>query len=144
MKFTKNKVLFFSIFLFFLAFSLIIFSILLEKYFILDKKEISTFLEIGDIPSFNLDNSTFSFGKIVPGVTSSRRIQIENNYAFPIFVSLSSKGNISRFLLFEKEINIPVNEKRIIEIQTISPLKEDYGNYSGKIILALKRESSFV
>jgi hypothetical protein len=140
MKFANNKILFFSIFLFFLAFFLFIFSLLLEKSFILDKKEIPTFLEIGDIPAFNLDNSTFSFGKIVSGITSSRSIQIDNNYDFPIAVFLTSRGNISRFLLFEKETDILVNEKRIIDLKTISPAKEDYGNYSGKIILTLKRK----
>jgi len=139
MKINKNKYVFFSIVIFFLSFLSFVFAVWLNQSVILEKKEISAILKVGDIAAFNLDNSTFSFGTITPGLTSSRSFQIENNYPFAIVAHISSEGNISRFLIFENKVKLIPQETRAITIATISPLEKDYGDYSGKIIIILKR-----
>jgi len=140
MKIKKSKRLFFSVVLFFLGFLALVFAIWVNHSLVIKTMEIPAVLEVGKVSGFNLDNSTFSFGTITPGTTSSRMFQIENNYSFPIVAKISSKGNISRFLIFENKVKLPSQEKKIIPIATIYPMEEDYGNYSGEIIVILKRE----
>lgn len=140
MKIKKSKRLFFSVVLFFLGFLVLIFAIWVNHSLVLKTMEVSATLEVGKVSGFNLDNSTFSFGVISPKTTSSRMFQIENNYPFPIVARISSRGNISRFLIFENKIKLLPQEKKTVAITTISPGEEDYGNYSGRIIFVLKRE----
>ncbi len=138
MKIRKNKYLLFSIIVFFLSLLFFVFAILLNQSLMLEKKEISAILKVGNIAAFNLDNSTLSFGTITPGTTSSRNFEIENNYPFIIVAHLDSVGNISRFLTFEKKIKILPKEKKIVNIGTILPVEKDHGGYSGKMIIIFK------
>jgi len=140
MKIKKNKYFIFSLIIFFLSILVLVSAFLLNQSLTLDKKEVPTILKVGKITAFNLDNSTFSLGTITTGATSSRSFQIENNYPFSIVAHISSKGNISQFLIFERKIQITPREKKIINIGTILPMEEDYGDYSGKIIIVLKRK----
>ena len=140
MKIKKDRYSFFSLIIFFLSVLIIFFSLFLSQSLILYKKEIPTTLRIGETPAFNLDNSTLSFGTIAPNTTASRTIKLENNYSFPIIASFSSKGNISKFLIFEEKVKLLSREEKVVTISTILPGEEDYGNYSGKILVVMKRE----
>jgi len=140
MKIENKKYLFFSVAIFFLSILLLFLSFLLVSSLILYEQEISADLQVGAIPGFNLDNSILSFGTIAPNISNSRTLQIVNDYPFPILASFSSKGNISKFLIFEKQIKLFSHEEKIVIISTILPREEDYGNYSGKINVILKKE----
>lgn len=142
MKPIKNRYLIFSVVIFSVSLLLFFLSLFLTQAAVLEKKEIPVNLNIGEIASFNLSlNASFlSFGTITPEANSQRTISLENNYNSPIVAYLNSEGNISRFLVFEKKIRIGVNETKEINIWTILPKEEDYGEYSGKLVLILKRE----
>jgi hypothetical protein len=126
--------------LFFISLFLILFSLFLLNYVSLEKKEIDLQLKIGEIAAFNLDKNIFSFGTITPNVTSSREIVLENNYTFPIKVNFEIKGEIKRFILFENFIQLKSNETKTIKLETIYPVKEDFGEYFGKLIVLFKRD----
>jgi hypothetical protein len=140
MKINKKNYLLFSIILFFFSIFLVFLSFLLTQSLILDRKEIPAFLEVGKISAFNLDKSVLSFGVIVPNTISSRTIKIENTYPFSVDYLFTSEGNISKFLVFEEKVRLLSQEEKMVTIATISPEEKDYGNYSGKIIVRLKRE----
>jgi hypothetical protein len=134
-----NKNFLFSVILLFLSCFIFFLTVFLNQSLFLEKKEILTTLKVGEVAAFDLSNSTFSFGTITPTANSYRSIEIKNNYSFPIIAFFSSRGNISRFLVFEEKIKIPQNEGTIVNITTIFPAEKDYGEYSGKILITLKK-----
>jgi len=140
MKIENNKYLLFSVVIFLLSILLLFLSFLLVHSLVLYEQEILVDLQVGQIPGFNLDKSILSFGTIAPNMSGSRTIKLENNYPFPIIALFSSKGNISKFLIFEEKIKLLSKEEKIVTISTILSREEDYGNYSGKINVVLKRE----
>jgi len=137
---SKNKFYQYSTFILILSILVVFLSIYLNYSFILDKQIFSCSLKVNETAGFDLSNSTLSFGAITPVATSSREIEVANAHPFSISVSLSSKGNISRFLIFEKKIIVPAMENRTITIGTRLPEKKDYGDYEGNLILVVKRE----
>ena len=137
----KDKYLIFSAILFFLSMLLVFFSFLLVHSLDLSKPEISVDLKVGKTAAFNLDNDTFSFGTITSLGGASRTIKIANNYSFPIIAYFTLKGNISRFLVFEKQVEILQNEEKIITISTITPIEEDYGKNFKELKLSSEREN---
>ena len=137
---TKNKFFYYSIFLLILSILVVFFSICLNYSFILDKEILPCNLKVNETASFDLSNSTISFGAITPMTTSSREIVITNTHTFPVSIFLYSQGNISRFLIFEKKTTIQAMENSTIPIRTIFPDKKDYGDYSGNIVMIIKRE----
>jgi hypothetical protein len=111
-----------------------------NSFLFLEKKEIVTTLTIGDTPGFDLNQTILSFGAVSKGTIISRNLILENNYNFPIKVELSAEGNIKRYIAFEKVVYLKEFEVKIIPISTVQVSDENFGNYSGKIILVLKKD----
>ena len=125
--FVASLVVFISIF--YINFSLLI----------LEKEEIVAILIVGDKAGFDVNSTALTFGMITAGSSSSRNLIIENNYDFPIKVEFNVKGDIKRFLVFEKVVYLDSGENKTVSIGTIDPVNEEYGNYSGKVIVVTKR-----
>jgi hypothetical protein len=140
MNLRKNKILYLAILFFFLSMFIFVFLVYLKYFDILEKREIQAVLKVGEIAAINLNNSTFSFGTINSDASSSRRINIQNNYSFPIIIHIFCEGNISQFLLFEKKIKLLPSEEKVINFDTSSREGQEYGNYSGTIFVVFKRE----
>ncbi len=132
--------LLFSIILLVVSFLIFLVSVLECKYVTLNREEISATLDVGDTPAFNITNFSLSFGTITEETTSSRMLIINNDYSFPIVASFKPEGNISRFFVFEKKIEIPPHENRTVKISAVLSKNESYGHYSGKIHVVLRRE----
>ncbi len=139
----KNKKVFLLIiFLLFFSITLFIISLNIDNNEqILEKKELNTTLSIGDTAGFDVNNYSLGFGAITKNVRSYRNdTVITNNYDFPIVVELNVIGNISDFLVFDREIYFEPGESKNIYISTIrSTGEEPYGNYSGNFNIIFKR-----
>lgn len=111
----------------------------LSNFFIIEREEIFATLNFGEIPAFDLGNSSFSFGTLSEGTSASRLLKVENGYSFPLLVQISSEGNISRFIFFDKTTKVPAYGEKIISLNAFPAKEDDYGNYSGKIVVVLKK-----
>ena len=138
-KIKKSKTFYIAVFIFVLSISLFLVALYIRSAIILEKKEIIATVRVGDIAGFDANTSALTFGTITSGSLSYRNLTIENNYEFPIKVEFSAKGDITKFLLFDKMIYLDIGEKKSVKISTIIPVDEDYGSYSGKMVVVMKR-----
>ena len=97
----------------------------------LQAQNISTSLEIANRTGIDLNNTSLTFSKILPGTSKQRKISIKNDYSFPLSVNLSTFGNISKFLSHPSNIVINVSEKKEISIVARVPKNHTLGHYKG-------------
>lgn len=135
----KKEKMFLTIALVLLVVSLFSFFLVLLENKPLLKKEIQTSVIVGEKTGFDLDNSSLSFGKVIPGNGVSREIEIKNNYNFPIYTQIIIKGNISRFLNVKPQI---INPDKTKKLKFNLNIPEDIVNntYKGKVIILLKED----
>lgn len=133
----KNKLI---ILMFVISVVMFLFVLYINSALVLKKEEIIATLMIGDRVGFDINKTALTFGMIASGTNSKRDLIVENNYSFPIEVQFSVKGNIKEFLVFEEVIYLESGENKTISINTITATNEEYGNYSGKMIIITKRD----
>ncbi|MEM5793252.1 MAG: hypothetical protein QXY45_02745 [Candidatus Aenigmatarchaeota archaeon] len=93
-------------------------------------KENSSKLEIG----ISTDKDYIGFGSIYQSYSSRRYLEFINNKNKTYEIKLSSRGNISKFLEFEKVgFKISPGEYKKIKIEAIVPLETVPGIYTGEI-----------
>ena len=134
----RNKIYTFAILLFIIALVVFLFSLYINSRIILEKKEIPATLSVSEIASFDVSRSALTFGTIIPGSSASRNLTLKNNYTFPVKFEFRAKGNIKNFLIYERAVYLEPGEKKSIRINTIIPNDEEYGNYSGKIVIRIR------
>ena len=124
-----------------LAVSIIIFlsAIFMFKAPVLETKEVYASLGISEITGINVNNTALTFGNIMSGTSASRNLIFTNNYGFPVRLEIKAEGNISRFLIFERYTYVKLNEAKEIGINAIVPAGEKYADYSGKILVTIKK-----
>ena len=127
------------IFIFALSVILFLTALYINSLIVLEKKEIIATLSVGDTAGFDANATALTFGTITSGSSAYRNLTIENNYNFPIRAEFDVKGDIKEFLIFDKIIYLDAGEKKFIRINTIIPVNESYGDYSGKIVAVMKR-----
>jgi len=132
----KNKII---VLLFIISILVFLFTLYTNSLLVLEKKEIPVFLKVGEVAAFNLSATELSFGTITPGSNARRNITLKNEYDFPVKFEFRAKGDAKKFFLFEKRIYLAPYEKKNIEINTIIPSGENYGDYSGKIIVSIRK-----
>lgn len=132
-----------SFIVFLLVLSLFIFLIVfyINSKIVLEKKEIPAKLTVGNKSGFDTNATALTFGIVRPGSTSSRKIDISNDYTFPVRFEFSATGNIKDFLVFEKTVFLEPGEKKTISISTIDPEGQEEGKYSGEVIVLIKRNN---
>ncbi|MGD9276424.1 MAG: hypothetical protein PVJ67_04580 [Candidatus Pacearchaeota archaeon] len=112
----------------------------LNSKLILEKREIIATLEVGNRSGFDTNATALTFGIVRPGSSASRNIEIANDYSFPVKFEFSAKGNIKDFLVYDKTVYLNEGEKKKVSISTIDPWVAEFGNYSGKVIVLIKRD----
>jgi len=98
-----------------------------------------TTLTVGNHTGFDLNKTVLSFGTITNGTSSSRNITINNNYDFPVRFEFDVQGNISKFLVYSKNIYLNPKEEKSIMFLTHFVSNETFGEYSGRIIMKVKK-----
>ncbi|NTV24134.1 MAG: hypothetical protein HGA85_07255 [Nanoarchaeota archaeon] len=96
--------------------------------------------EVSDKIGFNLDADAIKFGKLFPGATSRRAINLTNSYQYPIYFSVRLSGDIAKY------VSVSQNEGRLepSEVRSLtyyfSPSKSTgFGNYSGVTSIQISR-----
>ena len=135
----KNKFHILVLVIFIMSFLIFLFTLYLNYVLVLEKKEITTTLNVGNSIAFDLNDTDLTFGTIVSDSSSQRNLIIENNYDFPIKLEFDVKGDIKRFLILDKIVYLDIGEKKSVGINALTLVEEDVGNYSGKIIITVRK-----
>ncbi len=140
----QNRKLLFILISIAFVISLILFLIALSlKPAVLDKKEIPLKLQIGNRTGFDVSKTELNFGLLSSGNSASRSdVLVKNNYNFSIQLDVNIEGNISSFLIYDNLICLNPGEERNLEFSTVIITNEPYGNYSGKMIILIKKSLS--
>ncbi len=110
---------------------------LYSNFSYLDKKTFEASLEVSDTTGFDLNDTALTFGNLIPGSKSTRNIIIENNYGFPIYLTIKARGEIAEFLDFERIVEVEKNETKKIGF-TASISQNASGTYTGEVIVTIK------
>jgi hypothetical protein len=137
----KNKKIYFIVFLL-LGISILFF--LLICYFkssiVLEKKEFTTSLSIGNSTGFNVTNYSISFGMLSRDNAASRNdISVKNFYEFPIFIEISLEGDIKDLLIYNDRVYLEPNESKNLNFSTIEITNQKLGDYTGIFSLVFKK-----
>src|SRR3989338_3054804 len=100
-------------------------------------KEIEVRFIVGSNPGLDINNSWLIFGKIVPGGSATRIINIENTYNKPIIITLVGDE-------FLKPIKLSIGEKKKVPVTLSIPKNYSFGNYTGSIELRVRRAYSYL
>lgn len=133
----KGKYVFFVVLIIGILFLIFLFN---SFFLTLDEKSVEVSFEVSNISGIDLNESSLEFGKIIPGSSSTRNLIIGNNYPYPIFVKISSFGNISDFISFEDEVYIGEGYSYPIAVSVQIPKGQEYGKYTGYIKVLIKRK----
>jgi len=137
----NNLMLFVAVFL--LAISLIAFFIALnlDSIISLQKQEIPVNVIISNYSAWNIskNQSDLNLGIINKGSAGVRSINISNDYKFKTVVETEIKGNITPLMIYEPVIILEPMEDREIVFRTKTIENEEFGEYSGIIIIRLKK-----
>ena len=114
----------------------------IKSFLILEKQEIPVKVVIGDKDAFNItkNEKVLNLGIIKQGSFSSRNLSIINENNFTSIFDFSSKGNISELLLLDMgSIVLEAKEKRDVVFRTKTIENEEFGEYSGVIIIEVRK-----
>ena len=89
----------------------------------------------------DLNGTALTFGAVAPGGTVLRKLSIANNYAFPIKIKVSSKGEIDALLNYPSFIRVEPGEQASIPVTFVAPERFSYGNYSGSVRFLVLRDN---
>lgn len=136
-----------------ILFSFALLAVVLTSFFytlftVKETKILDMNLRIGDYIGFNLDNKALEFGTMEPGGSSTRALQLENNYDFPlqVSVSFSPRNDLDSILGRSRPIkeewitlsqnNFILESGKTADIKfTIKPDETPLGNYTAKAII---------
>lgn len=141
----KNKKLsykFFIIAIVLLIIAFIIFFVALmqaiDHFTIIEKKKIYASLTVYDHYGFDVNPYNLTFGMLMPGSTARKELIIENRYNFPIKVKIIPKQDMKKFIEIKEHV-ISVNKTEKITVSAYVPADTPYGNYSGEVIVVIRK-----
>ena len=102
-------------------------------------REIDVSFSVGESAGFDLNNTSLSFGKVIPGTSVSRNILLENKKDKKVHILISAERNIERFFSFERELTLEKGEKRRVGFTLNVPFNFSVGNYSGKVFVVVRK-----
>lgn len=136
----KKILLIFVITLLIISLIFLIFSIIkvINYSKIIEKKEIGAYLIVSDHYGFDVNNTIFAFGMVVPGGSVTRQLIVQNKYDFPISVEVVPKEDMKKFVENQKFIVLK-NQTIIKAVSAHTSFKTNYGNYTGNISIIVRR-----
>ncbi|OGJ20830.1 hypothetical protein A3K73_01160 [Candidatus Pacearchaeota archaeon RBG_13_36_9] len=88
---------------------------------------------VGSTPGIIVDADKLYFGRIIPGGSVVRDINIENGYGCPLKVKISATPNVRDYLSIDEEFIVEPGSTVKIPININIPEDMPYGDYAGKI-----------
>jgi hypothetical protein len=138
----SNVKILISVFILLISFIFFLIALNMNSILILQKQEIPVSVRVSDYAAWNIskNESMLNLGIIKRGTSAERNIQISNNYTFPVIVAISVKGDITPLLIFDRIIYMEPRENKDISISTKVIEGEEFGNYTGMLIVTLKKK----
>jgi hypothetical protein len=123
--------------------SLIIISVLLIVNHILSapfySKIINVEFEVNNTIGFDVNTTSLKFGKIIPGGTSTRSLEIDNPFDFELNCKIFGSNNIVDLMIAPENMTLPPKNSTTISISLNIPQNYKYGKYYGKIRIEMRR-----
>ena len=134
----NNTLAFMILFIFLLAFGGMLFY---NFYYIKKIKVLKLQLEVADKVGVNVDDDAIYFGKVYPGNTARRIIELSNNYEDPLKVSITIKGEISPFVsVSQNEFILEPGEDKVVTYYASTTKETPKLNYTGETRVFFKRK----
>jgi hypothetical protein len=117
--------------------------VLLNFYFLQKKPlnvqeyEIYFIASEGRILGLDVNNSLLTFGKVPVGQGGRRKLELYNEYNFPVNLKVFVSDNLSDLIFVDPEYDLESYSNRTVLIELHLPKDLSPGNYSGKIRLEM-------
>ncbi len=104
-------------------------------------KTYELFLRVDDRIGLNVDveSSRIDLGIVPPGGSVKREFAIANNGTKPLAGGITVRGDLAKFISAERDFIIGGNEIKRVSLIASVPRDTQIGNYTGKMILVVKR-----
>jgi hypothetical protein len=124
----------FSVFLF-------VFVLNLNNFLSLEIKKISIAVDISNYSALNLEKNqtVLHLGSVKKGASGIRKVAINNDYNFTTVFEFEVKGNITDLLVYPKQVLFEPLEDKEVTFRTKIIEDEEFGEYSGIIIVRIKK-----
>ena len=90
-------------------------------------------VNIGDKSGFGLNSSALTFGEIQKHGSSTRTINFQNRYDFPVVAVIYAGGDIKSLLCFDEAVEIEKGEAKAISFSVAAPSDMNKSFYSGNV-----------
>ena len=88
---------------------------------------------------FDLNSTALTFGNVVKGGSSSRNLNLVNNYPFPVVAIVRTEGEIAPLLHFDNIIDIGINESKKLSFSVLAYPYFNESLYTGNVFVELYR-----
>ena len=88
----------------------------------------------------NTDTDKLWFGSANPGNQATRKVNMINNYDFPVAVSITINGDIAPYIsVSDNHFVLNSNETKVLTFYFTSETVTPYGNYTGSTRIIMTR-----
>lgn len=94
---------------------------------------------VGDKIVFDTNQSSLSFGKLLPGGSAQRLVRLRNEHSFPVSVRTSVASTIAPFLSFDAPELLHPYENVSVPVSVHVPTDISAGEYRGKILFDFRK-----
>ena len=136
-----NWMLYVAIFILILSLIIFIIALNIDSIISLQKKEIPITVIISNYSAFNIskNQTDLNLGIIKENTFGERNLSISNDYPFKTIFEFKIKGSIAPLMIFEPVIILEPMEDREITFRTKVIENESFGQYSGIILVKIKK-----
>ncbi len=99
----------------------------------IEVKTIEIEFSVGSSIGVNVDTDKVYLGRVLPGGSSSRAVNIENSNDFPVKVKVLVTKPIADYIFLNKEFIAGPNNITQVPIDLSVPKDMPYGNYTGTL-----------
>ena len=104
----------------------------------LETQELDVKFMIGKTTGFDRNTSLLVFGRVIPGGAITRKVTLDNNYAFPIKIRVLISQELKNFIFAEPEHILLPGETKEIGFNLIPLQDASFGNYSGRVSFEIR------
>ena len=106
------------------------------------KQSFGTEIIVSDHYGFAINGTALVFGMVTPGGSATKKLTINNNYGEDIKVKIYSEGFLSNYLeVSENDFVLEENENKTLSFSAHIPTDLEYGNYTGKVFVIIKKNN---
>ncbi len=112
---------------------LVLFSIWTFRLRPIETRTLEVNFSVGSLTGITVETDKLYFGRIIPGGSAERVINIENGYGYPLKLKISATSNIKNYIFIDRDFVIAPGSTAKIPITLNLPEDMPYGDYAGKI-----------